>query len=124
MTNLLHTRDAAAQEMVELGKRHPELVLLEADLGKSTKSYLFAREFPERYFQMGIAEQNQFGVAAGMAMSGKLPVVTGYSVFTSMKVCEQIRTFMAYPNLNIKIVASHGGLTPGNDGPTHQAMEG
>lgn len=123
MTNLLHTRDAAAQELVELGKRHTELVLVEADLGKSTKSYLFAREFPERYFQMGIAEQNQFGVAAGMAMSGKLPVVVGYSVFASMKACEQIRTFMAYPDLNIKIVASHGGLTAGNDGPTHQAIE-
>ena len=119
----MKTREAYGQALVELGKENQDLVVLEADIAKSTRTELFAKEFPDRFFQMGIAEQNEFGVAAGMAMSGKIPMVSTYAVFASMRALEQIRSFMAYPNLNVKIAVSHGGLTPGSDGPTHQAIE-
>ncbi|BCV24142.1 transketolase family protein [Gelria sp. Kuro-4] len=117
------TREACARTLVELGRENPDVVVFEADIAKSTKTLYFAKEFPDRFFEMGIAEQNMLGAAAGMATTGKLPFVSTYAVFASMRACEQIRTFICYPNLNVKIVASHGGLTPGNDGPTHQAIE-
>jgi transketolase len=120
---LIPTREACARTLVELGRENPDIVVFEADIAKSTKTIYFAKEFPERFFQMGIAEQNMMAAAAGMSTTGKLPFVSTYSVFASMRACEQIRTFICYPNLNVKIVASHGGLTPGNDGPTHQAIE-
>ncbi|HHW45245.1 MAG TPA: transketolase family protein, partial [Desulfotomaculum sp.] len=117
------TREACARTLVELGRENSDVVVFEADIAKSTKTLYFAKEFPDRFFEMGIAEQNMLGAAAGMATTGKLPFVSTYAVFASMRACEQIRTFICYPNLNVKIVASHGGLTPGNDGPTHQAIE-
>ncbi len=123
MRQEMTTREAYGQALLELGRINENFVVLEADIAKSTRTELFAKEFPERFFQMGIAEQNEFGVAAGMAMSGKIPFISTYAVFASMRALEQIRTFMAYPNLNVKIAVSHGGLTPGNDGPTHQAIE-
>lgn len=120
---LIPTREASAKTLVELGHENENIVVFEADIAMSTKSIYFAEEFPERFFEMGIAEQNMVAAAAGIATTGKLPFVSTYSVFTSMRACEQIRTSIAYPNLNVKFVVSHGGLTPGNDGPTHQAIE-
>jgi transketolase len=98
-------------------------VVLEADIGKSTHSTVFGAAFPQRYFNVGIAEQNEMAMAAGLSSCGKVPFVSTYAVFASMRACEQIRTFIAYPRANVKICPSHGGLTPGNDGPTHQATE-
>jgi len=123
MEKLVQTRDAYGETLVEMGKLNPDLVVLDADISKSTKTKYFSEAFPERFFQMGIAEQNEFAVASGMALSGKLPFASTYAVFASMKACEQIRTYICYPNLNVKIVATHGGLTPGNDGVTHQGIE-
>lgn len=123
MEKLFQTRDACGKTLVELGREYPNLVVLEADVAKSTKTIYFAKEFPERFFQMGIAEQNEFGVASGMALSGKLVFVSTYAVFATMKACEQIRTYICYTNANVKIIATHGGLTPGNDGATHQGTE-
>jgi transketolase len=123
MSQAIPTREASGQVLVELGRANKEIVVCEADIGKSTKTCYFAKEFPERYLNAGIAEQNMLNMAVGLASAGKTVFVSTYSVFASMRACEQIRTFACYPNINIKIVASHGGLTPGNDGPTHQAIE-
>jgi transketolase len=123
MSQAIPTREASGQVLVELGRANQEIVVCEADIGKSTKTCYFAKEFPERYINAGIAEQNMLNMAVGLASSGKTVFVSTYSVFASMRACEQIRTFACYSNINIKIVASHGGLTPGNDGPTHQAIE-
>jgi transketolase len=123
MSQAIPTREASGQVLVELGRANQEIVVCEADIGKSTKTCYFAKEFPERYLNAGIAEQNMLNMAVGLASAGKTVFVSTYSVFASMRACEQIRTFACYPNINIKIVASHGGLTPGNDGPTHQAIE-
>jgi transketolase len=123
MSQAIPTREASGQILVELGRENEDIVVCEADIGKSTKTCYFAKEFPERYINVGIAEQNMINMAIGLASAGKTVFVSTYSVFASMRACEQIRTFVCYPNINIKIVASHGGLTPGNDGPTHQAIE-
>jgi transketolase len=123
MSQAIPTREASGQILVEMGRTNENIVVCEADIGKSTKTCYFAKEFPERYINTGIAEQNLMNMAVGLASVGKIVFVSTYSVFASMRACEQIRTFACYPNINIKIVASHGGLTPGNDGPTHQAIE-
>ena len=117
------TRDAYGEELVELGRENPNIVVLEADISKSTKTCYFAKEFPERFFNVGVAEQNEAMVAAGLASCGLIPFMSTYAVFGSMRCCEQIRTFICYTNLNVKIAVSHGGLTPGSDGVTHQATE-
>jgi transketolase len=106
-----------------MGKLYENLVVIEADISKSTYSCLFREAYPHRYFNVGIAEQNLMGVAAGLAAMDFIPVVTTYAVFASMRACEQIRTSICYPNLNVKIFVSHGGITPGSDGATHQAVE-
>jgi transketolase len=123
MSRAIPTREASGLTLVEMGRENEDIVVCEADIGKSTKTCYFAKEFPERYLNVGIAEQNMMNMAVGLASAGKTVFVSTYSVFASMRACEQIRTFACYPNINIKIVASHGGLTPGNDGPTHQAIE-
>jgi transketolase len=123
MSQAIPTREASGQILVEIGRANRDVVVCEADIGKSTKTCYFAKEFPERYINAGIAEQNLMNMAVGLASAGKTVFASTYSVFASMRACEQIRTFACYPNINIKIVASHGGLTPGNDGPTHQAIE-
>jgi transketolase len=120
---VLPTRVAYGEALRDLGHVDERVVVLEADIGKSTHSVLFGAAHPERYFNVGIAEQNEMAVAAGLASCGKVAFVSTYAVFASMRACEQIRTFVAYPRANVKICPSHGGLTPGNDGPTHQATE-
>jgi transketolase len=101
----------------------PNLVVLEADISKSTRTNRFAKRFPDRFYQFGIAEANMMVAAAGMSTTGKIPFYSTYAVFGSMRACEQLRTFVAYPHLNVKVAVSHGGITPANDGVTHQATE-
>ncbi|RLF48927.1 MAG: transketolase family protein [Thermoplasmata archaeon] len=116
-------RVAFGETLVELGKERSDIVVLSADLASSPKASMFAKEFPERFFNMGVAEQNMMGVAAGLAASGKIVFVTTFSVFASGRAYDQVRQSIAYPKLNVKIVASHGGITVGPDGATHQITE-
>jgi len=111
------------QVLTELGEKHPEIVALTADLAKSTKIGKFNEVFPERFFNVGIAEQNLFGVAAGMAKSGLLPVVSTMAAFASMRAAEQVRTDICYQNLNVKIIATHAGMSFGAAGSTHHCLE-
>jgi transketolase len=123
MRDRIPTRDAYGEALVELGQEDERIVVLEADISKSTRTVYFAQAFPHRFFQMGVAEANMVAVAAGLATTGKIPFASTYAVFGSMRACEQVRTFIAYPRLNVKIACSHGGITPANDGVTHQATE-
>lgn len=107
----------------ELGDEYPAIVGLSADLAKSTKIGTFGDKFPERFFNFGIAEQNMFGVAAGLAKSGLIPFVSTFSAFASMRACEFLRTDLCYQNLNAKVIATHGGTSFGSAGPTHHATE-
>lgn len=117
------TRDAYGDEILILGKANPDIYVIDADIGKSCRTGSFAKELPNQYVNVGIAEQNACGVAAGLAACGKIPFVTTYAVFGSMRMCEQIRQEVCYPKLNVKIACSHGGLTPANDGASHQGIE-
>ena len=117
------TREAYGDEILELGRKNPDIFVIDADVGKSCKTIPFSQELPEQYVNVGIAEANCCGVAAGLATCGKIPFVTTYAVFGSMRMCEQIRQEICYPHLNVKIACSHGGLTPANDGASHQGSE-
>ena len=117
------TRDAYAEVLVEMGKEFPNLVVVDADTSLSTKSINFGKMFPDRFFNVGIAEQNLIGVAAGLSLAGKLAVATAYGAFIPAKCFDQIRNSIAYPNLNVKTFVSHTGLTTGPDGATHQPLE-
>ena len=117
------TRNAYGEELVKMGSEYSDVIVLDADISKSTRTCYFAKEFPERFINVGVAEQNEMAIAAGLASCGAVPYVSTYSVFSSMRACEQVRTFICYPNLNVKIAVSHGGITPGSDGVTHQATE-
>lgn len=109
--------------ITKLGSNNNNIILLEGDLADSTCSDIFENEFPDRHFQMGIAEQNMVGVAAGLAQEGKIPFVNTFAAFIAMRACEQVRTSVAYPNLNVKFVVSHSGLSAGSAGPTHHTLE-
>jgi len=117
------TREAYGKTLVELGKQNPDIVVLDADLSKSTMTSLFAREFPRRFFDCGIAEQNMIGIAAGLAATGKTVFVSTFAVFAPGRCFDQIRMSVAQPGLNVKIVATHGGITVGEDGTSHHAIE-
>jgi transketolase len=117
------TREAYGRVLVELGEQYPDLVVLDADLSKSTKTYEFSKRFPERFFNMGIAEQNMMGTAAGLALAGKIPCASTFAVFAVGRAFDQIRNSIAYPGLNVKIIASHAGITVGEDGASHQSIE-
>lgn len=117
------TREAYGKTIELLGNTDDSMVVLDADISKSTRTVYFAEKHPDRFINVGVAEQNMFGIAAGLATCGKTPFCSTYSVFASMRACEQIRTSICYPNLNVKICVSHGGITPANDGVTHQAIE-
>jgi transketolase len=116
-------RHEYAGYLVELARTDPRIVALEGDLKESTQSIQFEHAYPERYIDCGIAEQNMVCVAAGMALGGKIPFVHSFACFISMRTCEQVRTSVAYPRLNVKLVASHGGISPGTAGTTHHAIE-
>lgn len=117
------TRYAYAEAVLELGERNADVVVLDADVSKSIGTNTFAQRFPERSFNFGIAEQNMMAAAAGMATTGLIPYATTYAVFASMRALDQVRNSIHYPRLNVKIAASHGGITPGPDGVTHQGQE-
>jgi len=116
-------RDGFGDEIIELGRENSKIYVIDCDIGKSCKTQPFAKELPEQYLNVGIAEQNAAGVGAGLATCGKIPFVCTYAAFGSMRMCEQIRQEMCYPVLNVKIACSHGGLTPANDGASHQCIE-
>ena len=117
------TRDGFGDEIVELGKENSNMLVVDVDIGKSCKTGSFRKALPEQYLNVGIAEQNAAGVAAGLATCGKIPFVVTYAAFGSMRMCEMIRQEICYPHLNVKIACSHGGVTPANDGASHQSIE-
>jgi transketolase len=117
------TRDAYGKALLELGRKNPDVVALDADLSGSTKTKVFAKEFPSRFFNIGIAEQDMIGVAAGLALGGKIPFASTFAMFATGRAWEQIRQSVCYPHLNVKVVASHAGLTVGEDGGSHQSVE-
>jgi len=116
-------RDVFGRALVELGRENPNIVALDADLASSTRLIYFAEAFPERFFQMGIAEQNMMGVAAGMALMGKVPFVATFGVFASRRACDQVAISVGHCRANVKIVGAYPGIVSGNNGATHQAME-
>jgi len=116
-------REAYGKTLVELGKENPDIVMLDADLCRSTMTQFFAREFPSRSFDCGIAEQNMVGIAAGLAASGKIPFASTFAVFAPGRCFDQIRMSIAQPELNVKLVATHGGISVGEDGTSHQSVE-
>ena len=117
------TRDSYGKTLVELGKEHEELVVLDADLAGATKTAMFQKAYPERHFNCGIAEANMTGVAAGLATCGKIPFMSSFAMFATGRNYEQIRNAIGYPRLNVKIGASHAGISVGEDGASHQCIE-
>jgi transketolase len=117
------TREAYGQALAEVGRSNPNVIALDADLAKSTYSVTFAKEFPDRFFTIGIAEANMVGIAGGLALSGKLPFASSFAVFLCDKGYDQLRMSVAYPHVNAKFVGSHGGISIGEDGPSQMAIE-
>src|SRR3972149_8068803 len=117
------TREAYGEALRDLGKANPNVVALDADLSKSTMSKYFAQEFPDRFFNVGIAEANMVGIAAGLALCGKVPFASSFACFVMCKAFDQLRMSVAYPNVNVKIVGSHGGISIGEDGASQMAVE-
>lgn len=117
------TRQSYGEALTELGRENENIVVLDADLAGATKTNIFAKEFPERFFDMGIAEQDMIATAAGFATCGKIPFASTFAVFAAGRAYDQIRNSVCYPNLNVKICATHCGITVGEDGATHQMLE-
>jgi len=123
LQKMISTRDVFGEELVKLGRKHKELVVLNADLSKPTRTCWFAKEFPDRFFDMGISEQDMLGTAAGLSLCGKIPIASTFAIFATTKTFDQIRNTIAYPKLNVKVVATHSGITIGADGASHQPIE-
>ena len=123
MAEKIATRESYGNGLVELGAKYPEIVVLDADLAESTKTVYFKKAYPDRFFDCGIAEQNMVAVAAGLATCGKIPFCSSFAMFASGRAFDQIRNGVAYPKLNVKICATHAGITVGEDGATHQCLE-
>ncbi len=117
------TREAYGKTLVELGKENKDIIVLDADLSPSTMTHFFAREFPERFFDCGLEEQNMIGIAAGLAASGKTVFASTFAIFASCRCFDQLRICLSQTGLNVKVVATHGGITVGEDGISHQAIE-
>lgn len=117
------TRDAYGDALKELGAAHEDIVVLDADLAKSTRSWTFGAEFPDRFFNIGIQEANMVGMAGGLAMAGKVPFISSFACFVILKGFDQLRMAVAYPNLNVKIAGSHQGISVGEDGASQQSVE-
>ena len=120
---MANPRDAYGETLMELGGKNHDIVVLDADLSKSTKTILFAKKYPERFFEMGIAEANMISTAAGFASCGKIPFASSFAVFATGRVYDQIRIDVAYSKANVKIFATHGGISVGKDGASHQMIE-
>lgn len=116
-------RKAFGKTLAEIGERNEKIIVMDADLACSTQTKIFADKFPDRFFDCGIAEQNMLATAAGLASEGKIPFVASFAVFVTGRTYDQIRNGICYPNFNVKIVGTHGGVTVGEDGATHQALE-
>ena len=123
MEESVSVREAYGKALLELGMENHDVVALDADLSRSTMTAFFAREFPERFFECGIAEQNMIGVAAGLAASGKIPFASTFAVFVPGRCFDQVRMSIAQPSLNVKLVTTHGGISVGEDGTSHQSIE-
>ena len=123
MSETIATRNAYGDMLVALAEEYPDLLVLDADLSGATMTKNFAKAYPERFFDMGIAECNMAGVSAGLATCGKKPFLNSFAMFSAGRAWEQVRNSIAYPNLNVKVVGSHGGLSVGEDGATHQCIE-
>ncbi len=123
MAEEFYLRQAYGETLVELGGENPDVVVLDADLSRSTRTRLFADKFPERFFNCGIAEQNMVSIAAGLASSGKIPFASTFAVFVPGRCFDQIRMSIAQPRLNVKLVVGHGGISVGEDGTSHQSIE-
>ncbi|MCM1157816.1 MAG: transketolase family protein [Bacteroidales bacterium] len=117
------TRESYGNALVELGKEHEDLIVLDADLAAATKTAIFKKEFPERHIDCGIAESNMMGVAAGLSLTGKIPFASSFAMFAAGRAFEQVRNSIGYPKLNVKIGATHAGISVGEDGATHQCNE-
>ena len=117
------TRESYGNALVELGKKHEDVVVLDADLANATKTGTFKKAFPERHIDCGIAESNMMGVAAGIATTGKVPFASSFAMFAAGRAFEQVRNSIGYPKLNVKIGATHAGISVGEDGATHQCIE-
>ena len=114
------TRESYGHALVELGKEHGDIVVLDADLAAATKTAMFKKEFPERHVDCGIAECNMIGIAAGIAATGRVPFASSFAMFAAGRAFEQVRNSVGYPHLNVKIGATHAGISVGEDGATHQ----
>mgnify|MGYP001101278099 CR=1 FL=1 len=123
MPQAVSLREAYGKTLVELGWENPNIVVLDADLSRSTMTHFFATEFPDRFFDCGIAEQNMVGIAAGLAASGKIPFASTFAVFVPGRAFDQIRMSIAYSQLNVKLVVTHGGISVGEDGASHHSVE-
>lgn len=123
MGDKIATRDAYGKALLRLGAENPDVVVLDADLSKSTKTAGFAKEYPDRFFQMGIAEADMISTAAGLATAGKIPFASTFAVFAAGRAYDQVRNSVGYPHLNVKIAATHAGITVGEDGASHQMIE-
>lgn len=121
--NLKSTREGFGEALLEIGRENSNVVVLTADLGESMRVEAFAKEFPDRFFQFGVAEQNMMGVAAGLALAGKIPFVTSFAVFSPTRAMDQLRVSVCYPKLNVKVIGGHAGIITGEDGASHQALE-
>lgn len=119
----LYARDLYGKVLIDLGRKDSDLVVLDADLSGSTRTALFGKEFPDRFFNFGVAEQNMMATAAGLARCGKVVFASTFAMFATARAVDQVRNTICYNNLNVKIVASHGGITVGEDGSSHQALE-
>ncbi len=117
------TRDGYGQALMELGEKNPDVVVLTADLAESTRVEEFGKKYPERFIECGVAEQNMMGVAAGLALSGKIPYVSSYAVFSPGRSWDQLRVSVCYTEANVKVAGAHTGISVGPDGATHQALE-
>ncbi len=123
MTELIYARDVYGKTLVKLGRKDENIVVLDADLSQSTRTHFFKKEFPKRFFNVGVAEQNLMGIAAGLASCGKIVFVSTFAMFATCRAFDQVRNTICYNGFNVKIVASHGGITVGPDGASHQALE-
>src|SRR3990170_2649545 len=123
VTEHVYIRETYGKTLVELGREYPNIVVLDADLTVSTKTNLFGKEFPNRFFTMGVSEQDMMATAAGFALSGKIPFASTFAIFATGRAWEHVRQSIVFPKLNVKIVATHAGVTVGEDGATHQALE-